>query len=79
MPIPTPQADETKKKFMSRCMGDKYMNSKFPDQAQRYAVCMYSHDNPKRTDEINRGQGFEPCPKCPTPGACKKRQACAAA
>lgn len=40
MPIPKPEAGESQDDFISRCMGDSTMNSDFPDNAQRYAVCI---------------------------------------
>ena len=39
MPMPKPADGESKKDFLSRCMGDEMMNSEFPDNDQRYAVC----------------------------------------
>lgn len=38
--MPTPGATESKDEFLQRCMGDDEMNSEFPDQSQRYAVCI---------------------------------------
>jgi len=40
MPIPSPNKDEDRKSFMSRCMSDSKMNKEYPDQKQRTAVCM---------------------------------------
>jgi len=40
MPIPSKKKGEDPKTFMSRCMGDDVMNSEYPDQSQRSAVCM---------------------------------------
>lgn len=40
MPIPSPNKDEDRKSFMSRCMGDEKMNKEYPDSKQRTAVCM---------------------------------------
>lgn len=40
--MPTPRKKETKKEFLSRCIGDDKMNKEFPDQKQRIAVC-YSY------------------------------------
>lgn len=40
MPIPSPNKDEDRKAFMSRCMGDSKMNEEYPDSKQRVAVCM---------------------------------------
>lgn len=42
--MPTPNKGENRKDFISRCMGDSEMNSKFPDQGQRYAVCNTKFD-----------------------------------
>lgn len=39
MPIPTPNQDETKDDFISRCMGNDTMVEDYPDQEQRAAVC----------------------------------------
>ena len=39
MPLPMPNSGETEKAFISRCMGDKNMNSEFPEQEQRAGVC----------------------------------------
>lgn len=39
MPIPKPSKDETKEKFISRCMGDDVMNKEFPDRKRRAGVC----------------------------------------
>lgn len=40
MPLLTPDVNETKAQFMDRCMGDPAMNKEFPDNDQRYAVCL---------------------------------------
>jgi hypothetical protein len=40
MPIPSKKDGESPKDFMSRCMGDSTMNTEYPDQSQRSAVCM---------------------------------------
>lgn len=40
MPIPKPKDGETQDEFMKRCMSDETMISEFPDEKQRYAVCM---------------------------------------
>ena len=44
MPIPTPKANEAKKKFIARCMNDSVMKKEFPDQVQRSAVCNQAWD-----------------------------------
>lgn len=40
MPIPKRKEDEDKSSFMARCMSDSVMNKDYPDNSQRYAVCM---------------------------------------
>lgn len=40
MPIPSPNKDEDRKAFMSRCIGDDVMNKEYPDVKQRTAVCV---------------------------------------
>ena len=40
MPIPKAKENEDKSDFMSRCMGNSTMNKEYPDNKQRYAVCM---------------------------------------
>lgn len=40
--MPTPNKDESRTNFISRCIGCDEMNSKFPNQKQRIAVC-YSY------------------------------------
>lgn len=39
MPIPSPKDGETRKEFLSRCMGNEVMVSEYEDNKQRYAVC----------------------------------------
>ena len=48
MPIPTPNANEDQSTFISRCMGDDTMNSEYPDQKQRAAVCHTSWRDSKK-------------------------------
>lgn len=47
MPIPKPEANEEKEKFIERCMADDVMNSEYPDEKQRYAVCQTAWDEKK--------------------------------
>lgn len=37
--MPTPQKDEKKDGFITRCMNNPEMELEFPDQKQRFAVC----------------------------------------
>ncbi len=40
MPILKPNDGETKEEFINRCMTDDTMQKEFPDESQRYAVCL---------------------------------------
>ena len=44
MPLPKPNDGETQDEFMSRCMGNETMNSEYPEQDQRSAVCATQWD-----------------------------------
>ena len=47
--MPKPQANEKKTDYLQRCMSDDKMNSEFPDEAQRYAVCNSYWEQDKMT------------------------------
>ena len=51
MPIPKPNAGESRSNFMSRCMGDKTMTDEY-DNDQRLAVCSASY-NSKGEEQVN--------------------------
>lgn len=38
--MPTPQEDESRDEFLNRCMGDEEAVNDYPDEDQRYAVCV---------------------------------------
>jgi len=40
MPIPKPKPNETKDEFIKRCMADEVMVNEYPDEKQRYAICL---------------------------------------
>jgi hypothetical protein len=40
MPIPKPKKDEKEKEFVDRCMANPTMNTEYPDNKQRFAICM---------------------------------------
>lgn len=40
MPIPKPENNEDKQKFLSRCMSDETMKKDYEDSKQRVAVCL---------------------------------------
>lgn len=39
MPLPVPEKNEDKQRFIQRCMSDDVIKQEFPDQKQRVAVC----------------------------------------
>lgn len=40
MPIPKPEKNEDKQKFVQRCMSNETMKKEYPDNSQRIAVCL---------------------------------------
>tara|TARA_R100000742_G_C4277276_1_gene99017 strand:- start:760 stop:2214 length:1455 start_codon:yes stop_codon:yes gene_type:complete len=46
-----PNNTETHEEFMGRCMGNSKMNEEFPDEEQRYAVCMKQHEGHNFAEE----------------------------
>ena len=45
MPIPNRNKNESQKDFISRCMSNDTMNKEYPDESQRYAICMNQSKN----------------------------------
>lgn len=43
MPIPKPTPDESRGEFIERCMGDDVMVDEYPNEAQRYAICLLTY------------------------------------
>lgn len=39
MPIPTPNPQENRQQFLSRCMQDDKLQIEYPDSSQRLGVC----------------------------------------
>lgn len=57
MPLPEVSKDESRNDFTSRCMGSSEMNSEFPDQSQRFAVCRSIYERKKTSklsDELDK-------------------------
>ena len=49
MPIPTPKSKgQSKKEFINSCMGNNTMNTDYPDNKQRAAIC-YSQWGDKKS------------------------------
>jgi len=46
VPLPKPKQNETKDEFIKRCMADQTMLDEFPDESQRYAVCLTQWKKP---------------------------------
>lgn len=44
MPIPKPKEDEAPMEFVKRCMADEKMKEEYPDEKQRYAVCISQYE-----------------------------------
>ena len=40
MPIPKPEKNEDRQKFVARCMGNETMKKDYPDNKQRIAICL---------------------------------------
>ena len=53
MPIPKPNKGEKKDEFISRCMGDSTMNKDFPDNSQRYAICIGQFGKQEKAETYN--------------------------
>jgi HK97 family phage prohead protease len=51
MPLPKPKKDESKDDFLDRCMASDAMNEEYPDNKQRYAVCVTQWES-KETDAM---------------------------
>src|SRR5574343_1239389 len=49
-PIPTPN-NEDKDTFVKRCMSDYTMVNEYPDEKQRYAVCLTSWEDKEKKSE----------------------------
>ncbi|MBW1666851.1 MAG: hypothetical protein JRJ66_02130 [Deltaproteobacteria bacterium] len=53
MPIPKPQGNEKRDNFLQRCMADGIMVSEYPDEKQRYAICI------RQWEEAMKFKGFD--------------------
>ena len=68
MPLPKPTPTEDADKFIDRCMSDDTMNTDFPDQKQRYAVCISQFENTKQA-QIRAQETFTDYPMAATNNA----------
>jgi HK97 family phage prohead protease len=53
MPLPKPKKDENHDDFIDRCMSDEIMNSEFPDNKQRFAVCQVNWEHKDKRSDSN--------------------------
>lgn len=58
MPLPKPSAGESEQDFMDRCMGDSTMNTEYPDDSQRAAVC-HSLYGDNRGGDMERAKRYQ--------------------
>ncbi|MEK6882384.1 MAG: hypothetical protein AABY22_22380 [Nanoarchaeota archaeon] len=49
MPLPKPSKNQEKDEFISHCMSNDTMNSEYPDQKQRLAICHSQYKRAKKT------------------------------
>jgi len=56
MPIPKPRENEKKNKFIDRCMSDDKMNTEYPDNKQRLAVCNMSWKDKNKKSRGNMAE-----------------------
>lgn len=60
MPIPEPQKEEDRSKFMTRCMSDPTMKKEYKDNKQRVAICMSkATENMDKTAAMDFVYSFE--------------------
>lgn len=52
MPIPKPEGGESQEDFIQRCMGNPTMNSEYPDNSQRFAVCNSQYEEAKNEEKV---------------------------
>jgi hypothetical protein len=57
MPLPSPQKQEKRSEFVSRCIGDDQTAKDFPDQKQRIAICYTQWDSAKKEATAVVGSG----------------------
>tara|TARA_R110000765_G_scaffold47428_1_gene97416 strand:- start:283 stop:453 length:171 start_codon:yes stop_codon:yes gene_type:complete len=54
MPLPTPNKEEPKDAFISRCIETEIMSQDFPNLTQRIAVCVSQWDNKDKPKTKNK-------------------------
>lgn len=60
MPIPQPRSNESEDAFVIRCMLDSTMQIEYPDQQQRFAICLSEYERNDRegesVDKVEQGK-----------------------
>jgi len=70
MPIPSPNQNEDKQKFISRCMGNNTMQKEYPDSKQRAAICIGQTNKSKNSllnnvlEILGFSIGYNDCDDC---------------
>jgi phage anti-repressor protein len=59
MPLPNKGEKETKQEFISRCMSDEKVVKEFPDNKQRYAVCIRQSGKTSAMEEADLVYNYE--------------------
>jgi hypothetical protein len=67
--MPRPRINETAEQYISRCMADPETQEKYPDQAQRYAVCGSMYDTPLGNYKNVFAQSYDDYPKAASENA----------
>jgi len=68
MPLPKPTPIEDADKFIDRCMSNDTMNTEYPDEKQRYAVCVSQFENTKQA-QIRAQETYTDYPQAATSNA----------
>jgi hypothetical protein len=73
MPIPQPEKDEDRQKFVSRCMSDETMKNDYKDTNQRIAVCLGQTKKTKSSllDQVLEILGLSLAYDCESCGGCE--------
>lgn len=59
MPLPNPNKNEEKNKFISRCMSDENIQKDFKNNDQRVAVCFSLFKKAKKNSEASEEVSWE--------------------
>ena len=57
MPLPTPKKNQKEKDFIASCMGSETMNKEYPNQKQRYAICLSQFNRKKKKVKASGNEG----------------------